>query len=107
DKRELLRAIGGGDIERLQAIRGIGKKTAERIVVELKDRVAEFALGRESPTLVVERSASTPRDDAIAALVALGFTRKDAERAVKEAETHTPAIVAESSAIVREALRFV
>ena len=89
---ELRRAIVREDAARFQAIPGIGKKTAERIVLELKEKVeatAVTAVGGESPHLVA-------RD----ALVELGYSLTDAERAL--AETDTDASPEER---VRQALR--
>ena len=89
---ELRRAIVREDAARFQAIPGIGKKTAERIVLELKEKVeatAVTAVGSESPHLVA-------RD----ALVELGYSVTDAERAL--AETDTDASPEER---VRQALR--
>ena len=77
----LRNAIASGDTKTLSSLRGIGKKTAERLVVELKDKVGEAA---GSAGL-----APAPRDpkqaDAIAALVALGYKPADAQRAVAAA----------------------
>ena len=89
---ELRRAIVREDAARFQAIPGIGKKTAERIVLELKEKVeatAVAAIGSESPHLVA-------RD----ALVELGYSVTDAERAL--AETDADATPEER---VRQALR--
>jgi holliday junction DNA helicase RuvA len=89
---ELRRAIVREDAARFQAIPGIGKKTAERIVLELKEKVeatAVTAIGPESPHLVA-------RD----ALVELGYSVIDAERAL--AETDADATPEER---VRQALR--
>ena len=89
---ELRRAIVREDAARFMAIPGIGKKTAERIVLELKEKVeatAVTAIGSESPHLVA-------RD----ALVELGYSVTDAERAL--AETDTDASPEER---VRQALR--
>jgi Holliday junction DNA helicase RuvA len=79
---ELRRAIALGDAARFQAIPGIGKKTAERIVLELKapDAGAPDASGYESPHLVA-------RD----ALVELGFSVPDAERALAKIDDALPA----------------
>ncbi len=69
----LRRAIAAGDTATLSSLRGIGKKTAERLVVELKDRV-----GVEPPA-----APHDPRlSDAISALVSLGYKLADAQRAV-------------------------
>jgi Holliday junction DNA helicase RuvA len=108
DGRELLRAIGAGDTVRLQAIRGVGKKTAERIVLELRDKVTELA-GDSLGSGRAEAGAQESMADAVAALQALGFTKADAERAVRAAgeQGALAAQVMDPGAIVREALRFV
>jgi Holliday junction DNA helicase RuvA len=80
---DLMTAIQRADHARLTAIPGIGKKTAERIVVELKDRLpkAELATAAEGPAV----SSSTLRDDVLSALVNLGYHRPLAEKAVDAA----------------------
>ena len=87
---ELIRAIERGDIARLTAIPGVGKKTSERIVLELKDRlprpqVAAVALGGDS-----RPPATELRDDLLSALVNLGYHRPLAEKAVASAITMVP-----------------
>jgi len=87
---ELIRAIERGDIARLTAIPGVGKKTAERIVLELKDRlprpqVAAAALGVDAAA-----APSDVRDDVLSALVNLGYHRPLAEKAVASAITSVP-----------------
>jgi Holliday junction DNA helicase RuvA len=84
---ELIRAIERGDVARLTAIPGVGKKTSERIVLELKDRlpraqVAALAAGVGAP------DAPGLRDDVLSALENLGYHRPLAEKAV-EAATKT------------------
>jgi len=107
DKLDLLRAIGAGDVNALQRVRGVGRKTAERIVVELKDRVAEFALEKQSLGVQVEKSAAAAFEDAVQALVALGFARREAERAVQQAGQNGLSEELDSGRIVKEALRYV
>ena len=109
DRRQLLKMIGAGDLNALQSVRGIGKKTAERIIVELKDKVGEFALRHEDSRLVVEKSVSSPVDDAVMALVSLGFSEREARAAVERAGAESGALHAggDSGEIVRQALRFV
>jgi Holliday junction DNA helicase RuvA len=107
DKVELLRAIGAGDLQRLQSIKGVGKKTSERIVVELKDRVAAYALERHESRLHIERESSTPFEEACEALEALGFTRKDAERAVAQVQGKGTGPKTDSASVVKEALRYI
>jgi holliday junction DNA helicase RuvA len=84
EPQELLRAIQRADLARLTAIPGVGKKTAERIVVELKDRLPSM------PIAAVAADAGAPdtpplRDDVLSALVNLGYHRPLAEKAVDAA----------------------
>ena len=76
---ELLAALAGGDLVKLTRVPGIGRKRAEKLCVELKDRAAELAA-----TLGVSAAAPT-RSDAVAALVSLGYVQRDAEVAVERA----------------------
>lgn len=76
---DLVRAIRGPDLGRLTAIPGVGRKTAERLVVELRDRLAQD-LG-ESPAAPVTAGAAV-RDDLLSALANLGYQRAAAEKAV-------------------------
>jgi len=110
----LLRAIGQADVSRLQAIKGIGKKTAERIVLELRDLVAQFRatdLASGEIKLDAKGFIGIPEQqhviDAIEALVALGFARSDAERAVSQADRTAATGIFDSGKLVAEALRFV
>jgi Holliday junction DNA helicase RuvA len=85
---ELIQAIRNNDVLRLTAIPGVGRKTAERVVVELRDKIAALALTSEEEP-VGSRAASAGegdiRDDTISALIALGYQRAQAERAVSAA----------------------
>jgi Holliday junction DNA helicase RuvA len=79
---ELVPAIRGGDIARLTKIPGVGRKTAERMVVELKDKLEAVAVEAEKP------SAASPAGveaDVKSALVNLGYDERTAEAAVAEA----------------------
>ncbi len=79
---DFIKAIRGQDVARLTAIPGIGKKTAERIGLELKDRLpATFAAsGVEAPGSA--RPEDQLRDDLLSALVNLGYQRSVAEKAI-------------------------
>ncbi len=84
EPQELMRAIERGDVARLTAIPGVGKKTSERIVLELKDRlprveVAPVGAGGG------ETGHSAVRDDVLSALLNLGYHRPLAEKAVAAA----------------------
>jgi len=84
---ELLRAIASGDAPRLQAIPGIGKKTAERIALELKDRAAKFSDNAEILPIPT-RDSQTERlmEDALSALINLGYSVKMAKAAIGKAK---------------------
>ena len=85
--RELLNAIASGDGARFQAVPGIGKRTAERIIVELRERVA----GRATDEIVVRRTATDdPRSLAREGLLGLGFTPQEAGGLLREAARETP-----------------
>jgi holliday junction DNA helicase RuvA len=79
---ELKRALREGDQSRLVAIPGVGRKLAERLIVELKDRIATLApVGPESAKLEGDSQIML---DAVSALVNLGYKRPDAEKMVRE-----------------------
>lgn len=75
----LVRAIRANDLGKLTGIPGVGKKTAERLVVELKDRLTRGAVG-DGPTADVPEG-STIREDVLSALANLGYQRAAAEKA--------------------------
>ena len=80
---ELVQAVQRGDVARLTAIPGIGKKTSERIVLELKDRIGAVTL--PAGTTETARSATPLRDDLLSALLNLGYHRPAAEKAIDRA----------------------
>jgi Holliday junction DNA helicase RuvA len=84
--RELLSAVAGGDVARLQSVPGIGKRTAERIVVELREKVG--AAPGEEP--IVIRRADDPRTLARDGLLGLGFSAQEAEQLLDGAPDGTP-----------------
>jgi holliday junction DNA helicase RuvA len=85
--RELLNAIATGDTARFQAVPGIGKRTAERIIVELREKVA----GKATDDIVVRRTApDDPRTLAREGLLGLGFTPQEADRLLDQAGGETP-----------------
>lgn len=73
---ELVAALRKQDVRRLVAVPGVGKKTAERMVLELSEKVAAFA--EEAPP----ETTAVAAEDVISALVNLGYRRSDAERSV-------------------------
>jgi len=105
DKNDLLRAIGSNDITRLQKVKGIGKKTAERILVELKDKVGGFASARSSIEVFSDHKNYEPFTEATEALLALGLSKKEAEMAVGHVQKEGS--FKDSSDIVKAALRYI
>jgi Holliday junction DNA helicase RuvA len=84
---ELIEALRKPDVRRLVAVPGVGKKTAERMVLELSEKAAGFAAEPPPGT-----AAAVAADDVISALVNLGYRRAEAERAVDAiARTGAPA----------------
>jgi Holliday junction DNA helicase RuvA len=83
EPQELVRAIERGDLARLTAIPGIGKKTSERLVLELKDRLPRPQTVAVGGLADVETPAL--RDDLVSALVNLGYHRPLAEKSVEAA----------------------
>lgn len=79
---EMISAIRGNDVGKLTRIPGIGKKTAERMVLELRDKLSKEAVGEltQTPTL------TAIEDDVLSALVNLGYQRPNAERALAVAK---------------------
>jgi holliday junction DNA helicase RuvA len=80
---ELVDAVGRGNVARLTAIPGVGKKTSERIVLELKDRLPLAHAPRIAPP--ASANGGAVRDDVLSALVNLGYHRPLAEKAVSAA----------------------
>jgi Holliday junction DNA helicase RuvA len=109
DALGLAKAIAGGDVARLKRVPGIGPKTAERLVLELRDKVARIQRGPAvvGDSKVTAREAapatSSVESDVTAALVNLGYKLADAERATEAALTAEP--TAPIEAVLRRALR--
>jgi Holliday junction DNA helicase RuvA len=84
--RDLLSAVASGDVARLQAVPGIGKRTAERIIVELREKVASVVV--DDPIVVTR--GDDPRVLARDGLVGLGFSLLEAEQLLDGAPEDTP-----------------
>lgn len=92
---ELAAVITAGDAKRLKSIKGIGAKTAERIIVDLRDKIK---LSGESSVLpLMTQQHSEAYDEAMAALVMLGFDRKASEKAISKIFEAEPQIKVESA----------
>ncbi len=98
-------AVRAADHALLTRIPGIGKKTAERIVLELKDKLDDFevASGVSAPA-AVGPSFGVAGDDALSALVNLGYARAAAERAVAQAIEREPGMAGDFEGIFRGAM---
>jgi Holliday junction DNA helicase RuvA len=79
---ELVAAIRQSNLARLTSIPGIGKKTAERLVVELRDKLAKV-VAVPAGEQAAKASVLQPQDDVISALVNLGYAKPSAEKAVQ------------------------
>src|SRR5262245_40901299 len=82
---ELIHAIRGGNLAKLVGVPGIGKKTAERMLVELKEKVAQLASPEMEEQLkagAVISVGEAMRDDLLSALINLGYQRAAADKAV-------------------------
>jgi holliday junction DNA helicase RuvA len=84
EPNELIAAVRQGNVARLTAIPGVGKKTAERIGLELKDKLAAF-LPAEGTAAAAPTAGESLRTDVLSALINLGYHRPLAERAVDAA----------------------
>ncbi|MBU3678118.1 MAG: Holliday junction branch migration protein RuvA [Candidatus Kapabacteria bacterium] len=99
---DLRKAVATGNVAALQRLPGIGKKTAERLVVELREKVIAI-VPEGAPTADIPSTRAT--EDAISALMALGFARTAAERSVATAVSADPSLVDSPEQLIRAALR--
>lgn len=98
------RCVREGDAGSLTRLPGIGKKTAERLIIEMRDRIGELGLNPAAVVLPGGRAAlpaANPLDDAISALVALGYKLPEASRMVQAIESEGMS----SETIIRQALQ--
>lgn len=92
-------AIASGDVLTIQGVKGIGAKTAQRVILDLKDKVLKIYDIKEVST----NSNNTSKDEALSALEVLGFVRKQSERAVDKVLSQDPSLSAED--ILKRALK--
>jgi Holliday junction DNA helicase RuvA len=83
---EIVTAIRTNNLVRLTSIPGVGKKTAERMVIELRDKIGDLSAGAAASASGVgsDQSSDTVFDDALSALVNLGYQRNAAEKALQD-----------------------
>lgn len=81
-------AIAGGDVKLLQSAKGVGKRAAEQIVVELRDKVG--LMSSSEAEALITRGGVNVNDEALQALVALGYSELDASTALQDIDTTLP-----------------
>ena len=86
---EIRTAILTGDVNRIKSIKGIGLKTAQRVIIDLKDKIAKSA--DDTPSAVfVHETQSTNMEEALSALVMLGFAKAAADKVLKAVYKENP-----------------
>jgi len=92
-------AIACGDVPTIQAVKGIGAKTAQRVILDLKDKVLKiYDIDEVSPN-----SNNTNKEEALSALEVLGFARRQSEKAVDKVLSQDPTLSVED--IIKHALK--
>lgn len=99
---KVVQAIRAQDHAQLTRIPGVGKKLAERLVVELKDKLNDFAV---APAHVAVQGAAV--DDVLSALVNLGYQRPAAEKAIEQAVAKEKALAGDFEGLFRGALKLI
>jgi holliday junction DNA helicase RuvA len=102
--QELHQALLGEDSQRIQRIPGVGKKTAERIVLELKDKVKKMS-PEPLPSVVPEIPEGRHWEDALSALVNLGYPKAMAEKTLGQIQNQTEGSISLED-LLRRALKF-
>jgi Holliday junction DNA helicase RuvA len=97
------RCVEQQDVQSLTRLPGIGKKTAERLIIELRDRMPDLGFLPGNPVGSTRAVVASPEEEALSALVALGFKPQDAQSLIKPIDTEGMA----SEEIIRQALRSV
>jgi holliday junction DNA helicase RuvA len=96
---ELRKAIVTDDVTRLKSIKGVGLKTAQRLIVELKDKLAKDPVSTD----IFALQNNTVREEALSALVTLGFIKKNAEKVVDKIIRDEPTKTVEQ--VIKDALK--
>ncbi len=97
---EITSAIVSGNADLLKTVKGIGIKTAQRIIIDLKDKLGKLA---DSSQHILISADNTLRNEALSALVMLGFARKDAEKTVSKVIRDNPEATVER--VIKTALK--
>lgn len=99
EPKQIIQAIAVGDVSTVQSIKGIGSKTAQRVILDLKDKVLKVYDLDEVSIL----QDNTNKDEALSALEVLGFNRKLAEKSVEKIVKENPDASIET--IIKQALK--
>ncbi|WP_278034807.1 Holliday junction branch migration protein RuvA [Flavobacterium nitratireducens] len=99
DPKQITHAIASGDVTTIQTIKGIGSKTAQRVILDLKEKVLKLY---DLDEVSVSQS-NTNRDEALSALEVLGFVRKASEKVIDKIVKENPEASVES--IIKQALK--
>ena len=92
-------AIASDDVPKIQSVKGIGAKTAQRVILDLRDKILKiYEISEVSPN-----SNNTNREEALSALEVLGFVRKQAEKAVDKVIDQDPSLSVEDT--IKQALK--
>ncbi len=97
----IISAISTGNIAMLKSVKGVGPKTAQRIVIELQDKVMKLSTPGELASF--PGHAGKQADEALLALLALGFPRSTAEKVIQKISGHSPSLSVED--IIKQALK--
>lgn len=87
--QEIIHHITTADVKAVQSVKGIGAKTAQRIIIDLKDKVAK---GMPTSDLLFDKIDNTIKEEALSALLALGFAKKGAESKIQQVLKLNPEI---------------
>jgi Holliday junction DNA helicase RuvA len=99
DPKQIINAIASGDVVTIQTIKGIGSKTAQRVILDLKEKVLKlYDLDDVSMS-----QSNTNKDEALSALEVLGFVRKTSEKIIEKIVKEDPEATVES--IIKKALK--
>lgn len=97
--QEIERAISGSDVNTLKSVKGIGLKTAQRIIVDLKDKIGKVTAGDE----IFALSDNTNREEALSALVMLGFAKSAVVKVIDKIVREEKSLTVED--IIKKALK--
>lgn len=97
--QEVQQAIASGNVGIIQSVKGIGAKTAQRVIVDLKDKVLTTAVTEE----LYEAKSNTQKIEALSALEVLGFTKKQSEKIIDKLLVDNPTLSVEQ--LIKNALK--